>query len=147
MARLVSPEPAGAPRGGTAPAQSAAAKGWLERVAKYVPSEVVATYLALLGFLPGVPENIQSGMAIGAFVVCWILTPVYLNAMAHTDQPKMKHIGVSSMAFPIWAYAVGGQNGVFGPEVLNWYNVAVASMILVVFSAISGLVVPKAGEK
>ncbi len=154
MGRLVSPQPAAAAdlqvaSASSAPAAgaSASAKGWMERVAKYVPSEVVAAYLALVGFIPGAPADARSGLAIGTFVLCWILTPIYLNGMAPADHPKMKHIGVSTIAFPVWAYAAGGDNGIFGPLALNWYNVAIASMILVAFSAISGAFVPKHGEK
>jgi hypothetical protein len=144
MGRFVKPVPVGA-------AELAAADPdrdtFLARVAKYVPSEVVAAYVFLngvivaaaagQGLLPGDPFLWHAG----AFVVSWVATPAYLWQAAPPGQPRMLQVTLSTIAFPIWAYAIGG--GVFSAVLYP----AVGSILLAVFSLISGLFKPRVGDR
>lgn len=121
--------------------------GYLDRVAKYVPTEIVAGYIALNGAATGLPGTWQFPGLGGIFLICLILTPVYLYYAAKPGQPKRLQITISVIAFVIWAYAVGGASGFFGANALNWHNAALASILLVLFSLISGAFAPKPGDK
>jgi hypothetical protein len=140
MSRLVDPKPRGARF--SSGADGSSVKDYLERVAKYVPSEIVAGYVTINGVIPGAPTGAQKYLIVGNFFLCWILTPIYLCRMAKPGQPKAMHLTLSTIAFLIWSYAVVGNMGIFSPACLNWYNVAIATIFLVVFTLISGAFVP-----
>lgn len=123
------------------------AKDYLQRVAKYVPGEVIAAYLAINGFLISVPQEARIVLLLINFFACLVLTPIYLAQMAEANQPKCTHLIVATVAFVVWAYTVSGDSGIFGMSVLNWYNSGVASALLVLFSLISGVIVPKFPEE
>lgn len=141
MSRLVEAKPRGA-KFSAADSDGSAFKEYLERVAKYVPSEIVAGYVTINGIIPGAPIGTQKYLTFGNFFLCWILTPFYLYKMANRGEPRAKHMAVSTVAFLVWAYAVVGQMGIFGSAYLNWYNVALATIALVVFTLVSGAFVP-----
>lgn len=110
---------------------------YLSRVAKYVPVEVVAAYLAT-NRLFDVEEPALWPWAAAVFAVCWLLTPLYIWRLAGPGQAWVVHALMSSLAFPIWAFAIGGlvfTRFDFGPDVLP-------SILLVVFSLVAGLVTP-----
>jgi hypothetical protein len=70
-----------------------------------------------------------------SFLLCLILTPIYLNRMADKGKPKRNHLIVSSVAFVVWAYFVSGKQ--IMPDL---YDAALASMATLVFSVVSALV-------
>jgi hypothetical protein len=143
MGRLVDPKPAGptAVAAGAKPDH----KAYLERVAKYVPAEVIAAYLVLI---PIVEATSQEGSTLQrvllgvVLLVGLVFTPLYLRAMAEVGQPKRVHQIIASIAFLIWTYSVGG---LFTE--LGWYQAGVSAVLLVVFSLTSGLIVPTIGTK
>jgi hypothetical protein len=113
-----------------------AAKDYLEKVAKLIPSEVLAVYLGLIGWVPAVRFAVsKTWLYAGVFLVCLVLTPLYLSAMADKNKPKRIHLIVSTIAFPIWAYSVSG-----GSVIPRAYDPAVAGMLTLIFTAISGLI-------
>src|SRR5580704_14173470 len=84
-------------------------KEYLEKIAKFVPSEVIAVYVGLVGFVPGIKAvTLQPWFYAGAFVLCLALTPLYLSKMADAGQPNPRHLWVSTFAFVVWAYTVSG---------------------------------------
>lgn len=116
--------------------QQTAAKDYLEKVSKLVPSEVLALWLGLVGFIPAVQLSIpKSCLYAGVFFLCLILTPIYLSAMADKDKPKAVHLVVSTIAFPVWAYSVSGAS-----VIPKEYSPALAGMLILIFTAISGLI-------
>jgi hypothetical protein len=135
MSRLYYPKPvtsanltAGTPQSTT--------KEYLEKIAKLVPSEVLALYLALVGWVPAVkPAISKSWLYAGCFVVCLVLTPLYLSKMADKGKPKRRHLVISTLAFGVWAYSVSGAN-----VIPNWYDPALAGMATLLFTGISGLI-------
>lgn len=120
--------------------------GYLTRVAKYVPTEIVAGYIFLNGTASGLPNAWVIFGLTGSFVLCLALTPLYLRKMAKPGQPKRLHIAVSMLAFVVWAYAAAGSGGVFGVGGLNWYHEALAAMLIAAFSLISGFLRPTPGQ-
>lgn len=111
-------------------------KEYLEKVAKLVPSEVLALYLALVGWVPAVKLAIsKSWLYAGCFVICLIFTPLYLSKMADKGKPKRTHLILSTLAFMVWAYSVSGAT-----VIPNWYDAALAGMATLLFTGISGLI-------
>jgi len=81
---------------------------YLDRLLKMIPAEVVSLYLVGSGFIP---EGQTIGLTIWA-VVC-LIGVVALRAYGTTDPvenkpPDWVHVAISSVAFVIWVYSLGG---------------------------------------
>ena len=145
MSRLVDPGSSGAvgtdwadePAEGTA----AAVRSYVERVAKYVPAEIVAAYLTMNGFIGAAAAPRRAGLFLLSFGSCLALTPVYLARMADPGQPRALHLVVSTLAFAVWAYSLDGVFREFG-----LYDPIAASIALVLFTLVSGLFVPRPAD-
>lgn len=110
-------------------------KGYLERVAKYVPAEIIACYVTANGFAEHAPKRVA---VLGiVFVVCLILTPLYVLQWTKKRRERIANSGVAVVAFLAWSYAYGG---IFRD--LGWYDASWASIVLVLITAISGAIVP-----
>ncbi len=108
----------------------------LKKVAKLVPGELLTGYMGLISLSMNV-ENpaVLPWLFVISFILCLVLTPIYLQRMADAGKPKRNHLIVSTVAFVIWAYFVSGQ------QVLpDWHDTAVATFILVVFSLVSTVI-------
>ncbi len=113
-------------------------KSYLEKVSSIVPAEIIAGYLAMVGFLKKVPDDtlvINQGLLKGVFIFCLILTPLYFYFQAKKDKPKFIHMIISTIAFAVWAFVTSGEK--FD---ISFYNAETASVILVGFSLLSGLI-------
>lgn len=121
--------PEGAPAPATLP-------DYLDKVISYVPTEVVAAYVASTGILAGVKDR---GPAIDwlwlAFIAlmagCW-------TAVATRDKDKNEPVAwfqtiIAVIALLVWAFALGGPFAT-----LAWYDKLYGSLLLIAFS----LVVP-----
>ncbi len=116
--------------------ESSAGKAYLEKVAKLVPSEIIAGYLAMIGFVPSIkliPETNFGTVYLILFLVCLALTAWYIKYQAEQGRPYMKHLIVSVIAFVIWAYTTSGH--LVFPD---FHDTAIASIVLVIFSLVSG---------
>ena len=112
------------------------AKRYAEKVAKLIPSEIVAGYIALINLIPLVKiPNISNWLYPIVFLLCLILTPLYLNVLAEKKRPKRNHLIISSISFIIWAYCVSGN--IIIPKL---YDSAISSMLLIAFTLISGVI-------
>jgi len=115
---------------------------YLERIAKYIPGEILAAYIFLLGVTaPAAPVN-RFWIVMGISLFCLLLTPLYLARMAKTGEPKALHLTIGTLAFPVWAYAIAGAQGAFALNGVNLYDSIVASVLLVGFSLLTGLFEP-----
>ena len=81
---------------------------YLDRLAKMIPSPVIALYLVGTSQIP-------AGQSIGLLVwaVICLIGVIVLMAYGTADLKKNKkpdwiHISISSVAFIIWVYAMGG---------------------------------------
>jgi hypothetical protein len=115
---------------------SATVKSYLEKVAKLVPSEVVAAYLTLVGFVSAVKNlDIHSLLYVVIFLFCEVMTHVYLYIQIYTSKQCRTHLILSSIAFAVWAYATSG-----GSVVPQLYDPAISSIALISFGLISGAI-------
>ena len=114
---------------------------YLDRVAKYVPIEVVAAYLAINRlFLVTDPNRGPFVTLEVAFGLCWLATPLYVWRLAQVSPPKRwkAHAVVSSIAFPIWGFAIGGL------LFKDWADQpTLPSVLLILFSLFAGLIPPE----
>ena len=146
MSRLVELKPRQAPGGaefaGGEDGWRQKVKDYGERVAKYVPAEVLAFYTAaiqLIGVREG-PEH--AGFRLWAFaivgLIAWIGTPFYLALFTKNPKQRLVNQLVASAAFGFWAYAYPA--GWFAE--MGWHDAVVAGLLLLGFTFFSGLYQP-----
>jgi len=108
---------------------------FVSRIVKYVPADIVAAWLALAAML-----------APGHRVVLWIvfafllvLTPVWTLRVtrAEGERPAFVQAGVSTTAFAIWVFATGEPFSALG-----WYEPVFGGVVIILFTVVSGLIVP-----
>ena len=131
MSRLFYEDPDERPGFNLEDGGGAAAKSYLEKVAKLVPSEIVAGYITALGFITAA----DSVILWVVFAVCLFLTPAYLYYQSDEDKPKIIHLIVSTFAFMFWAYAISGAKLV--PAI---YQPSYGSIALILFTLVSGII-------
>jgi len=134
MSRLVQARPINQAHG-------AGGDGFLDRVAKYIPAEIVAAYLAIQSLVLGLaPDAPRFAVLLGVLIVLMVVTPVYLWRTAKADgSPWKLQAGIAVIALPLWAYAL-----VALPEELDIYNGTVAAIALILFSVVVGAFQPAA---
>lgn len=108
-----------------------------DRFVKLVPTESIAAYPSLVGLLSTAP----AGGTIAAwvlFVLLLILTPLYLakRTTKKGDKLPVGQLMLSSFAFVVWAYTVGGPFAT-----LDWYHPFWGSLAMLTVSALSPLLV------
>jgi len=116
-------------------------KEYLDRVAKYIPAEVIAAYIITNGIATKARD--QKMWFILIFFVCLICTPIYITRFTRTRMEAWVNGITATIAFVIWAYAIGV--GFF--NYIGWYDAPAASIILILFSLISGAILPVKKQK
>jgi hypothetical protein len=123
------------------------ADGYLERIAKYVPAEVLAFSIFINAILD---QAVKTGgnltamagvpvltIAEIAFFACMIATPLFVWYVREKGDAWITNALVSFVAFPVWSYAIG--NVAFS----DYRDGNLAAILLVSFSLLSGLVAPR----
>lgn len=109
-------------------------KEYLEKVAKIIPGEVIAAYLAMIGFVPLIKnEALHQPAYWTVFAFGTLGTGLYINYQADPNRPKWAHIAVSIISFLLWAYDTTGEK--ICPGI---YDSAIAAILLIGFSFFSG---------
>ena len=107
-----------------------------DKLLKYVPAESVALYLTLQGIvLSSVEGRALTTWLWIAFGIGIIGTPLYLWRIQQVS--KRMQLAVSTAAFGVWVFALGGA---FAS--LSWYEPFVGSVMLVVFTFFVPLISP-----
>jgi hypothetical protein len=122
--------------GAAAAGAGGADQGYLERVVKYVPAEVIAAYLALNGFVAAA-KGYETVYWI-VFLVCLVCVPLYVWRTTRTPKERLFNGVLATIAFLVWAYATGG--GL--PGYLDIHYPLYGSVALVLFTLVSGLFEP-----
>jgi site-specific recombinase len=109
---------------------------------KLIPSEIVATYMAVAGLWAG---GIMFGDADITSLVAWIvfgfllvMTPVYLR-MVH-KVPEVLQIVFTTLSFAVWVYWLGGPF-----ELAGWHQPQLASIGLALWTLLMPLVPVRRG--
>jgi hypothetical protein len=124
-----------------------AGDGYLERVAKYVPGEVLAFFIVINAILNQVVQAGGKGASMAgipvmivaqvAFFVCLILVPLFVSYVRERGDAWIINAVVSTVAFPFWAYAIGAT------AFLDYWDGNLAAITLVTFTVASGLISPR----
>lgn len=117
---------------------------YAERLAKYIPAEVVAVYASAHGIFIG--QHAGAGSLWALVFICWALVPLYLAFGPTHDRTEEKLAPaqwmVSLLAFPLWVIALGGE------PVMSWtwyaHNTYWGSLALLLGTFVFGLAKPKA---
>jgi hypothetical protein len=141
----------GAPRSGLAgmrPAIVDPGDGYLERMVKYVPAEIIAFSMLINAILEqamksGGENAAMAGMpvpviATGALIVACALTPLFCWYVRRDGDAWVTNAVVSTIALPFWAYLMGAV------AFANHHDGNLAAILLMSFTVVSGLVAPRA---
>ena len=138
MGRIVTAQPT-TTTAKVAPDNSQQQDDRMTRIIKYIPSEVIAGYLAMKQLIPSLPPNLHYGFYLGNVILFFVLNIIYLRQYANAGDPLKTHVVVSSVAFIIWTYCV--DSGL--TEMLHITVTGFPSILLLLFSIASGFIVPK----
>lgn len=110
----------GAPSPAPGQAASLAVSGdsYIDRLVKYIPTEIIALYLGATNVVPVQDPSHWTALWIitGLCIAC---TPIYMYAATKQEnEPTLwSQIAISSIAFPVWVFAIGGPFRSF-----SWYD-------------------------
>jgi len=108
--------------------------GYIDRLVKYIPSELVAVYLSLDAICRSA-ESTEIWIRWSVLAFALIATPLYLWRAAGVR--KRTQLCMSTAAFLVWAFALGGP---FAQ--LSWYKPIYGAVLLPAFTFVAPLVVP-----
>jgi hypothetical protein len=102
-------------------------KDFLSKVALHIPSEVLSIYTIGKSMSLAMP-----GLEGWWTLICWALT-IGLRWRFTEGSGKVKNVTFSAIAFPIWAFALGG-------TLLGWSPPEpVTGLLILVFTVIAGV--------
>jgi hypothetical protein len=121
--------------------------GYLERIAKYIPGEVLAFFIVINAILNQVVQTSGKGalmagipvmvVAQAAFFICLALVPLFVWYVREKGDAWVINAVVSTAAFPFWAYALGAT------AFSEHWDGNLAAITLATFTVVSGLISPR----
>jgi hypothetical protein len=131
-------------------AKAAPADGYLERMVKYVPAEIIAFSMIVNAILDQAMKSGGSGaemagipvpiIATGALVVACMLTPLFCWYVRQDGDAWVLNAVVSTVALPFWAYLMGAV------AFANHHDGNLAVILVLSFTVVSGIVAPWADK-
>jgi uncharacterized membrane-anchored protein len=107
--------------------------GFFDRIIKYIPSDIVAAWVALTGLM----ANIAVGVMWGVLAVMTLLA--FLWTKKQTDvpgqPPAWRQALVAAVSFVVWAFALHS-----GPFATLNYAPAYGSIALIIYTLAIGLI-------
>lgn len=120
---------------------------YVERIAKYIPGEVLAFFIVINAILnqavlSGGKGALMAGIPVmtvaqGVLVVCLVLVPLFVWYVREKGDAWIVNAFVSTLAFPFWAYALGAT------AFIEHWDGNLAAIALASFTVVSGLVSPR----
>jgi hypothetical protein len=108
--------------------------GYFDRLFKYIPAELVAGYIFVLGVVKQLTDAGEIRIfQWSLFIVFCILTPLYLWRVQKVHKLQ-QHI-ISLLSFVVWVFALGGPFTLYG-----WYNTVYGTILLPVFTLVVAIV-------
>lgn len=91
--------------------------GYIDRLLKYIPAEVIALYLGVINVIPAPQSDHKTALWVVSTISA-LCVPLYTYLA--TQKPHhgalWSQIVISSVAFPLWVFAIGGPF-----EQCDWY--------------------------
>ncbi len=110
-----------------------------ERLAKYVPAEVLAAYIAACSYVPTFETDQSKVIAFLVILfVSLVAVPIYYTKILPDGYSARMNCLVSMAALLVWAYAIGGPFAQLG-----WHHPGIGGILLVAFTLLSGAIKPK----
>jgi hypothetical protein len=119
---------------------------YLERMAKYIPAEVLGFFMLINAILDqamksGGPNAAMAGfpvaaIATGALAVACIVTPLFCWYVREENDAWIVNAVVSTAAFPFWAYLMGAA------AFAEVHDGNLAVILVLSFTVVSGLISP-----
>jgi hypothetical protein len=101
---------------------------YLDRLLKYIPAEIVALYVFVLGIMQKLAGTGEAKVIHWiVFVVFCIFTWIYLCRILKVS--KIQQLIISVVAFIIWVFPLGGPFALY-----NWYNPVYGQILLPIFT-------------
>ncbi|RMF15884.1 MAG: hypothetical protein D6757_03790 [Alphaproteobacteria bacterium] len=134
MGRLVTPS--APPQVQTMTAVAEPPDTYIDRIAKYVPAEIIGAYLAVEKMMATGPDD--RTLAFATLAAFTVLTPLYFHSLPGPAACKRLHMLISTLAFLLWSYALPGAAWVS----LGLDDPRLAGVLLIVGSLAFGLIKP-----
>jgi hypothetical protein len=112
------------------------------RVVKYIPADVVAAWIAVSALLPG--DDARTTVLLwGVFGVMLVVTPLWTLRVTRLPgrRPAVTQAAISTAAFAVWVFATGAPFAHY-----SFYDSALGGVVLILFTLVSGVVVPDTPE-
>jgi hypothetical protein len=116
---------------------------YFDRLLKYIPSDVVGCWLAATGIINSLPDKeTQNTWLWIIFIFGLVITPIWVrNQTKEKGKPiAYTEIFVSTIAFVVWIFALGGPFTSFG-----FYQPYQGSVILILYTTLVAAIVPPEG--
>jgi hypothetical protein len=132
MSRRIRTETLNAAGGVAAPGDD-----YTDRIVKLIPGDVVAAWLAVVSAIKAAAAPPSQTVVWAAFAVGCIVAAAWTWRKASLpNAPAVRQTVVSTLAFAVWAYAMGGPAPLWPGDI---YNALTATLLLIGFSLVSGL--------
>ncbi len=116
------------------PTDAVTRDGYFDRLFKYIPAELVAGYIFVLGVVKQLTDVGEIRIfQWSLFIVFCILTPLYLWRVQKVRKIQ-QHI-ISLLSFVVWVFALGGPF-----ELSGWYYPVYGAILLPVFTLIVAII-------
>lgn len=106
---------------------------YMQRLAKYIPSEVIALYTTLNAII--VASDMWNGLLWIAFVFCLFGTYLYLIKKAGVK--KQMQLIISLGSFVVWVFAIGGPFAT-----LAWYHSNYGALLMPAYTFLVSIYEP-----
>ncbi len=114
--------------------------GPVDRVVKYVPVDIVASWVAIAAALASRNTPVSTTVLWVVFAVLLAITPIWMlrQTQLPNKPPATTQAVVATVAFGAWVFALGGPFARY-----DFYDPVYGTVVLVLFSLVAALVVPK----
>jgi hypothetical protein len=110
---------------------------YFDKVVKYIPSDIVAAWTAATGLIKSAANVPTNTVLWICFAVGILLTAAWTWRQTNiaNQPPAKKQILISTIAFGVWVFALGAPF-----DALGWYRPLYASLLLICYTLVVGLV-------
>jgi hypothetical protein len=112
--------------------------GYFDRIIKYIPGDIVAAWAAISALVKGATDT-PTGVLWLVLVLFAVLTPIWTLRQTRVPKapPAILQAILSTTAFVVWVFALGDPF-----SALEFYRPVYGAIALIVFTVISGMIVP-----
>jgi hypothetical protein len=122
-------------------AGNAKVDNYFDRVVKYIPSDIVGSWVAVSGIVEGARNDIPADVVLWivfAFGVLFTIAWTAIQTREFGRNPAYLQVVISTCAFIVWVFAIGGPF-----KSLTFYNQVYGAIALIGFILLTGLLKPK----